>query len=52
MKLVVFGLSVSSSWGNGHAVLWRALDPGARGARAIAPCFSSATCRGTPNTAT
>src|SRR5690242_12227357 len=25
MKFVVFGLSVSSSWGNGHAVLWRAL---------------------------
>jgi spore maturation protein CgeB len=25
MKIVVFGLSVSSSWGNGHAVLWRAL---------------------------
>ncbi|HKS88716.1 MAG TPA: glycosyltransferase [Stellaceae bacterium] len=25
MKLVVFGLTVSSSWGNGHAVLWRAL---------------------------
>ena len=25
MKLVVFGLSVSSSWGNGHAVLWRGL---------------------------
>jgi len=25
MKLVVFGLAVSSSWGNGHAVLWRAL---------------------------
>ena len=25
MRLVVFGLSVSSSWGNGHAVLWRAL---------------------------
>src|SRR5712672_1828794 len=25
MKLVVFGLSASSSWGNGHAVLWRAL---------------------------
>jgi spore maturation protein CgeB len=22
---VIFGLSVSSSWGNGHAVLWRAL---------------------------
>jgi spore maturation protein CgeB len=25
MKLVVFGLSVSSSWGNGHATLWRGL---------------------------
>jgi spore maturation protein CgeB len=25
MKLVIFGLSVTSSWGNGHAVLWRAL---------------------------
>jgi spore maturation protein CgeB len=25
MKLVIFGLAVSSSWGNGHAVLWRGL---------------------------
>jgi spore maturation protein CgeB len=25
MKLVVFGLSISSAWGNGHATLWRAL---------------------------
>jgi spore maturation protein CgeB len=25
MKLVVFGLSVTSSWGNGHATLWRSL---------------------------
>jgi spore maturation protein CgeB len=25
VKLVVFGLTVSSSWGNGHATLWRAL---------------------------
>jgi spore maturation protein CgeB len=25
MKLVVCGLSVSSSWGNGHATLWRGL---------------------------
>jgi len=25
MRIVVFGLSVSSSWGNGHATLWRAL---------------------------
>jgi spore maturation protein CgeB len=33
MKLVVFGLSVSSSWGNGHATLWRGLSRalGARG---------------------
>lgn len=25
MRIVVFGLSVSSSWGNGHAALWRGL---------------------------
>lgn len=25
VKIVVFGLVVSSSWGNGHATLWRAL---------------------------
>ena len=25
MKLVVLGLSLSSSWGNGHATTWRAL---------------------------
>ena len=25
MKLAIFGLSVSSSWGNGHATLWRGL---------------------------
>ncbi|MFL5296901.1 MAG: glycosyltransferase [Phenylobacterium sp.] len=25
MKLAVFGLTVSSSWGNGHATLWRGL---------------------------
>jgi spore maturation protein CgeB len=33
MRLVVFGLAVSSSWGNGHATLWRALVRalGARG---------------------
>lgn len=28
MKLAVFGLSVSSSWGNGHATLWRGLIKG------------------------
>jgi spore maturation protein CgeB len=25
MRMVIFGLSVSSSWGNGHATLWRGL---------------------------
>ena len=25
LKIVVFGLTVSSSWGNGHATLWRGL---------------------------
>src|SRR5436190_250781 len=28
MKLVVFGLTISSSWGNGHATLWRGLCRG------------------------
>lgn len=33
MKLTIFGLTVSSSWGNGHATLWRGLCRalGARG---------------------
>lgn len=33
MKLVIFGLTVSSSWANGHATLWRGLAKalGARG---------------------
>jgi spore maturation protein CgeB len=25
LKIVIFGLTVTSSWGNGHATLWRAL---------------------------
>jgi spore maturation protein CgeB len=25
MKIIVFGLSISSAWGNGHATLWRGL---------------------------
>src|SRR4051794_14045600 len=25
MRLVIFGLTVSSSWGNGHATIWRGL---------------------------
>jgi spore maturation protein CgeB len=28
MNMVVFGLSISSSWGNGHATLWRGLSRG------------------------
>ena len=28
MKLAIFGLSVSSAWGNGHATLWRGLCKG------------------------
>ncbi len=28
MKVVIFGLAVSSSWGNGHAALWRGLIGG------------------------
>jgi spore maturation protein CgeB len=37
MKIVVFGLSISSSWGNGHATLWRGLCRalGSRGHRVI-----------------
>jgi spore maturation protein CgeB len=26
MKVVIFGLSISSAWGNGHATLWRGLS--------------------------
>jgi spore maturation protein CgeB len=28
MRIVIFGLSVSSSWGNGHATIWRGLIRG------------------------
>ncbi len=37
MKLVIFGLSISSSWGNGHATLWRGLCKalGRRGHRIV-----------------
>lgn len=28
MRIVIFGLTVSSSWGNGHATLWRGLLKG------------------------
>jgi spore maturation protein CgeB len=33
MKLVIFGLTLSSSWGNGHATLWRGLVRGLAGRR-------------------
>jgi len=37
LKIVIFGLSVSSTWGNGHATLWRALCKalGRRGHRVV-----------------
>jgi spore maturation protein CgeB len=37
MKLIIFGLTVSSSWGNGHATLWRGLIKalGRRGHRVV-----------------
>jgi spore maturation protein CgeB len=37
MKLVIFGLTISSSWGNGHATLWRGLSRAliARGHRVV-----------------
>ena len=37
MKIVIFGLSISSSWGNGHATLWRGLCRalGSRGHRVV-----------------
>ncbi|HEX2494262.1 MAG TPA: hypothetical protein VHK24_10840, partial [Steroidobacter sp.] len=28
LKIVIFGLTISSSWGNGHATLWRGLCKG------------------------
>ncbi|HKU44876.1 MAG TPA: glycosyltransferase [Polyangiales bacterium] len=57
MQLAVFGLSVSSSWGNGHATLWRGLIHGlARlGHRVIfferdTPYYAShRDCHGLPN---
>src|SRR5438270_4012682 len=37
MKMVIFGLTISSSWGNGHATLWRGLQRAlaARGWRVV-----------------
>ena len=52
MKIVVFGLTVSSSWGNGHATLWRGARPGPGSAAGTRSRSSSATCPTTPRTAT
>jgi spore maturation protein CgeB len=57
MHLVVFGLSVSSSWGNGHATLWRGLIWGlARQGHSVTfferdvPYYAShRDCHGLPN---
>ena len=46
MKLVIFGLTISSSWGNGHATLWRGLCR-ALSRAGIESSSSSATCRTT-----
>ncbi len=48
MTIVVLGLSLSSSWGNGHATTYRALLRGLAGSGAGC-CSWSGTCRGTPH---
>jgi spore maturation protein CgeB len=40
VKLVIFGLTISSSWANGHATLWRGLCK-ALGLRGHKVVFSS-----------
>jgi spore maturation protein CgeB len=49
MKFAIFGLAVSSSWGNGHATLWRGLCSalGKRGHTVVfferdVPCYAAA----------
>ena len=51
MKIVIFGLSITSSWGNGHATTFRALLR-ALHARGHASCSSRRTWSGTRRTAT
>jgi hypothetical protein len=50
-RIVVLGLSITSSWGNGHATTYRGLVRELARA-ATTCCSSSATCPGTPRTAT
>jgi hypothetical protein len=51
LDIVVLGLSLSSSWGNGHATTYRALLAGLA-AEGTGSCSSNATCPGMPTTAT
>ena len=46
LNIVIAGLSITSSWGNGHATTYRALAK-ALSELVIRSRFSSATCRGT-----
>jgi len=39
MHFVIFGLSISSSWGNGHATIWRGLLKGMAAAGHTAPFY-------------
>jgi hypothetical protein len=50
LKIVVLGLSLSSSWGNGHATTYRALLRAFAGAATMC-CSWSAMCPGTRPTA-
>ena len=51
-RLVFIGLSITSSWGNGHATTYRGLLKALARARSRASRSWSATCPGTPATAT
>ena len=52
MRIVILGLSITSSWGNGHATTYRGLVRELWRGAATTSCSSSATCPGTPTTAT
>lgn len=43
MKFVIFGLTISSSWGNDHATLWRGLFP-REGPRALLDAVGRTAC--------
>jgi spore maturation protein CgeB len=59
MKVVIFGLTISSSWGNGHATLWRGMCKALarRGVRVVffehdVPWYAQQRDRATPDGAT